>query len=194
MKALAALLLCLPPLAAGPLTSEERNLLLAQLEKSSKTFLSALEGVSAAQWSFKPGPDRWSVGECAEHVVTADQMMFAFATGQLLKMPAPADAKHRGDQEVLTAAVDRRTKVTTMEFLEPKGRYADKAAVIEAFRKAREPIVEYVRSTQEDLRAHGFQSPNGYVDGYQFLLSLSAHEERHSAQIAEVKADPKYPK
>jgi hypothetical protein len=49
-------------------------------------------------------------------------------------------------------------------------------------------VVEYVKTLQDDLRAHGIQSPNGYVDGYQFLLSLSAHGERHAQQIAEVKA------
>jgi hypothetical protein len=51
-----------------------------------------------------------------------------------------------------------------------------------------------VKSTQDDLRAHGFQSPGGYRDGYQMLLTLAGHAERHSQQIAEVKADPKYPK
>jgi hypothetical protein len=53
--------------------------------------------------------------------------------------------------------------------------------------------VEYVKSTQDDLRAHGFQGPTGYVDGYQFLLSVAAHCERHAAQIAEVKASAGYP-
>jgi hypothetical protein len=79
------------------------------------------------------------------------------------------------------------------EFLEPKGRYATKAEVIEAFQQGRAKIVGFVKSTQEDLRAHGLQSPAGYVDGYQFLLSAAAHGERHAAQISEVKASAGYP-
>jgi hypothetical protein len=32
------------------------------------------------------------------------------------------------------------------------------------------------------------------IDAYQVMLLLSAHCERHTAQIDEVKADPHYPK
>lgn len=32
------------------------------------------------------------------------------------------------------------------------------------------------------------------VDGYQWLLLISAHSARHTAQIEEVKADPNFPK
>ena len=34
----------------------------------------------------------------------------------------------------------------------------------------------------------------GTLDGYQWLLLLSTHSERHTAQIEEVKADPNFPK
>jgi hypothetical protein len=190
----AAVILAGLPLMAGTLTSEERNFLLTQLEKSSHTVQGALEGVSVSQWKFKPAPDRWSIAECAEHIATADTAMFMFGTSQLLKMSPPADAVRRRDNSVLAATTDRTTKVKTAEFLEPKGKYADKTAVLDAFLKTRALISEYVKSTQEDLRVHGFQGPAGYVDGYQFLLALSAHGERHAAQIAEVKADARYPK
>jgi hypothetical protein len=31
------------------------------------------------------------------------------------------------------------------------------------------------------------------MDAYQWLLLLAAHTERHTAQIEEIKADPKFP-
>jgi len=34
----------------------------------------------------------------------------------------------------------------------------------------------------------------GMLDAYQWILLLSGHTERHTLQILEVKADPKYPK
>jgi hypothetical protein len=95
---------------------------------------------------------------------------------------------------VLDAALDRTKKVKTAELLEPKGRYASKATVLEAFQKGRAQIVEYVRTTKDDLRAHGLESANGYTDAFQFLLSMSAHAVRHSQQIAEVKRDARYPR
>jgi hypothetical protein len=181
------------PLGAAPLTQSERDQLLAQLEKSSKTFLASLDGVSEGQWNYKPAADRWSIAECAEHVVTADQMMFVFASQQLVKMPAPDKTERRSDDAVTASAKDRSKKVKTAEFLEPKGRYHSRAEVIAAFQESRAKVVEYVKTTQDDLRGHGIQAVSGYTDGYQFLLSLSAHAERHAQQIAEVKADPHYP-
>jgi hypothetical protein len=74
------------PLAATSLTQAERDTLLAQLSKSAAAFLNSLEGVLEAQWNYQPGPGRWSIADCAEHVVTGDQMMFVFASQQLLKM------------------------------------------------------------------------------------------------------------
>jgi len=160
----AVLLLTALPLAATSLTQAERDTLLAQLSKSAAVFLNSLEGVSEAQWNYKPGPDRWSIAECAEHVAIADQMMFVFASQQLLKMTPPEKAQHRSDESVLDAALDRTKKVKTAELLEPKGRYASKAAVLEAFEKGRARIVEYVKTTKNDLRAHGLESANGYTD------------------------------
>ena len=182
------------PLAGAALTQSERDALLAQLEKSSKTFLASLGGVSEVQWGYKPAADRWSIAECAEHVVTADQMMFLLASQQLVKMPAPDKPERRSDDSILASATDRSKKVKTAEFLESKGRYQARAEVIAAFQASRAKIVEYVKTTQDDLRGHGFQGPGGYADAYQFLLSLSGHAERHSQQIAEVKTDPGYPK
>jgi hypothetical protein len=143
--------------------------------------LASLEGVSTAQWRFKPGADRWSVAECAEHIVTADQAMSSLASGPLLQMAPPPKAVKRSDDAVLKAATDRGTKVKTADFLEPKGRYADKAAVIEAFQKTRAKIVEYVKTTQDDLRGHGPQTPG--LHGWLQFLPRSRRGERHAQQI-----------
>ena len=122
-------------------------------------------------------------------------MMFTFASQQIMKMPAPDQPPERvSDDSVLASAADRGKKVKTAPFLEPAGRFASRAAVIEAFQKSRAAVVEYVKTTQDELRAHGLQTQTGYRDAYQFLMSLSAHAERHSQQIAEVKADAGYPK
>lgn len=62
---------------------------------------------------------------------------------------------------MLSGAADCTTKVKTAPFLEPKGKYANKVAVIEAFNQSVAKIGAYVKSTQDDLRGHGFQSPDG---------------------------------
>jgi hypothetical protein len=45
------------------------------------------------------------------------------------------------------------------------------------------------------LREHVTDSPLGQpLDAYQWLLFISAHSERHTKQILEVRGDPNFPK
>jgi hypothetical protein len=50
--------------AADPhMTSEERTKVIGLLKHSQEEFLSSIDGLTDAQWTYKPGPDRWSIGE-----------------------------------------------------------------------------------------------------------------------------------
>jgi hypothetical protein len=60
--------------------------------------------------------------------------------------------------------------------------------------KARVATLDFARETNLDLRNHYSPSPFGATDGVQWLLYISAHNERHLGQIAEIKADTKYPR
>ena len=62
------------------MTEAERAELVELLLKSQRELMQELEGVSERQWSFKLGPDRWSVGEVVEHIVLADGLLFDTAT------------------------------------------------------------------------------------------------------------------
>jgi hypothetical protein len=44
-------------------TAKERAHLIELLQDSQKEYLSYVENVSEAQWNWKPGHDRWSIGE-----------------------------------------------------------------------------------------------------------------------------------
>ena len=53
-------------------------------------------------------------------------------------------------------------------------------------------MVKYVRTTDDDLRVHYVERQRS--DAYQWLLLISAHEQRHILQIRELKANPRFPK
>src|SRR6202165_4268775 len=78
MKRIALLaMVCLPIGATDAhMTAEERSKVLNWLEESRKEFLAAIDGVTEEQWKWKPAPERWSVGETAEHIVLAEAMLF----------------------------------------------------------------------------------------------------------------------
>jgi hypothetical protein len=52
-------------------------------------------------------------------------------------------------------------------------------------------LIEYVRTTKDDLRGHvvGRES----CDAYQWALLISTHEQRHILQIREIKSDARFP-
>jgi DinB superfamily len=78
--------------------------------------------------------------------------------------------------------------------MRPARRYATPAQALEAFRHTRTRTMRYVESTADDLRAHtGEHELLQTLDGYQWLLLVAAHSERHMAQWAELKKHPHCP-
>jgi hypothetical protein len=187
-----------PLLAAdsGAMTAAERAYLIEQLEQSKKNMLASIQGVTDAQWKFKPAPNVWSVAECAEHIVLAEDYIFAGAQ-QALKTPAVprlATANAEADRKLVSAIQDRSKKATAPEPITPSGKFATPADAVREFTARRDKTIAYVKTTQDDLRAHAMEGPAGPMDAYQFLLLLASHSARHTAQIREVQGNAVYPK
>ncbi len=182
---------------SGSLTKEERDRALVCLQETQKEFLTAISGLSEAQWKFKPGPDRWSIAECAEHVAVAEEVFWRLVE-RIMKEPATPEkaAEAKGKDEILLAlGPERFMKQPAPEFVLPTGRWANAAEVTKAFEATRGQESAYLSETTDDLRNHFGQQPAaGTLDAYQFFIFNGVHCKRHIAQIAEIKADPNYPK
>lgn len=180
------------------LTPEEREVALKSLQATHDKFLQSIAGLSQKQWTFKPAPDRWSVAEVAEHIAVSEATLFGLVQKQIMMSPATPEKREQvkgKDEIVLQKVPDRSHKAQAPEFLRPTGRWATEADLTKAFEDSRRTTMDYVRTTNDDLRDHFFDHPVlGTLDGYQWLLLISAHSERHTAQIEEVKADPNFPK
>jgi uncharacterized damage-inducible protein DinB len=198
-KQFAILFCALAPLAAagdGAMTAAERSYLLEQLEATQKTVLSTLQGVSDAQWRFKPAPNVWSVQECAEHIILAEEYLLS-TTQKILQTPASSrldSANADADRKFFDMIQDRSHKATAPEPIVPAGKFASPADAAKEFTARRAKTIAYVKSTNYELRVHSVPGPAGQMDAYQFLLLLASHSARHSAQIREVQANPGYPK
>lgn len=180
---------------AASLTDADRKEGLAQLDRTRNGVIEAAKGLSDAQLKFKPGPDRWSVAEVLEHIALAEDFLFENTSKNVMSAPAgSADRDYRAaDQFVLTVIPDRSQKATAPDPLVPTGRWAPQEA-LDHFLKSRARTVEFLKATP-DLREHVVDSPIGQkLDGYQWVLFTSAHSERHTKQMLEVKADPNFPK
>ena len=58
----------------------DRQMMLSVLERTRDDFLKAVAGVSEDEARLKPSSDRWSILECAEHVVSAERGMLIAIT------------------------------------------------------------------------------------------------------------------
>lgn len=178
--------------ATKPQTKKE---LLAYFDQTRDNLLKKVNGLTEAQWKFKPAPDRWSVAEVVEHVTVTEQML----QGMIKKgLETPVDAAKkstRADAGIEGMVTDRSKKFQAPDPVKPTGRFATKEAAIEAFSKARAGTFELAKETPEqDLRAHVADSPGGPMDLHQFLMFTAGHSARHTKQIEEVLADPNFPK
>ena len=198
MKKLIALCVLAAPMFAadGKLTPAERSYLIDRLEETKKNLTDSISGLTEAQWKFKPAPAVWSVQECAEHLILAEDFIFSGAQG-VLKTPAverPERSNAEVDRRLFMGVMDRSQKAQAPEPIVPAGKFATPADAVAEFSKRRERTIAYVKSTEDELRVHVGQGPAGPMDAYQFLILLASHSGRHTLQIKEVQANPAYPK
>ncbi|HLJ48799.1 MAG TPA: DinB family protein [Bryobacteraceae bacterium] len=189
-----ALTLC----AADTLNQHDREFAMSDLHASRKLFLDSVAGLTPEQWNFKSAPDRWSIAECAEHIALAEDLIGDLVRNQIMKSPADPSKREEvkgKDELILKTIEDRSEKFKAPEVIVPKHKWSDPAEIVAHFKESRDRNIDYIDKTQDDLRDHFGKHPvMGTLDGYQFFLLMSAHTVRHTAQIMEVKSDPKFPK
>jgi DinB superfamily len=182
----------------APLSAAEREAALNSLQATHDAFLKSIAGLSEKQWKFKPAPDRWSVAEVSEHIAVSESLIFGMVQSKIMASPATPEKRAEvkvTDEQILKMVPDRSHKAQAPEFLKPTSRWATQAELVKAFEDSRKATMDYVRTTNDDLRDHIGPHPLlGPLDAYQWILLISAHSERHTKQIEEVKADPNFPK
>jgi hypothetical protein len=186
--------------AAETLTKAERDKAVAELEGSRRAFLDATKGLSEAQWNFKPSPERWSVAECAQHIAMSEKFIFGLVTDKVMMAPAnpeKRDAAKGKDETIVTILQDRSHKATAPEPIDPRTKPMAPQESLQLFNDSRAHTIDYIKTTQDDLRNHIYDHPVpaiGTLDAYQWIMLISGHTRRHTAQLLEVKADPNFPK
>jgi hypothetical protein len=188
--ALAGLAAQAPGLSKDELESAQKY-----LETTKKNVEEATKGLSDAQWNFKSAPDRWSVAEVLEHITATEDRLRGFVVDQVLKAPAaPGRDVKKTDELVLAMVPDRSHKFQAPEELRPTNRYGSPADTLKHFLESRAKTEALLKDTP-DLREHAVDSPFGQkLDGYEWILFIAAHSDRHTKQIKEVEADPNFPK
>src|SRR5258708_10166479 len=109
---------------AQEVRAKEEDKALEYLETTKKNVQEASKGLSAAQWNFKPGPERWSVAQVVEHIAAAEDMLRGMTTEKVMIAPAAPDRdlKHIDDMGV-DMDTQRTHKADASEPLRPVNRF-----------------------------------------------------------------------
>jgi hypothetical protein len=178
--------------------ADDIDFAVGELRKSRIAFITAINNLSEAQWRFKPAPDRWSIAECAEHLAISEEELLRMVRSASLE-PLPDGMQLPGkqfDREVLKIYLNRETKAQAPDVLKPSGRWKDQESLRKDFWQLRNDTIRFAQTTTANLRDHGIMHSilKRPLDCVQWLLVISAHTERHTLQIEEVKKSAGYPK
>jgi uncharacterized damage-inducible protein DinB len=167
-----------------------------ELHATRKKFLDTVSGLTEAQMKWKPGPDRWSVLEVAEHLTVSEQEIFRIIQQQVKgkENPEKRTEIRVKDEEIAARMADRSRKFQAPETIRPSGRWNSMEELTAEFKQRRDRTIRYVEKTEEPLRSHVFAHPAfGALDAYQWFMLVAGHTERHVRQMLEVKATDGFP-
>ena len=180
------------------LTVEDRAKLIGYLDQSEKQFKELLAGVTPEQWRWRPAPDKWGVGDCAEHIVLAEGLLFGAAMNAVAA-PVNPDwfEQTKGKTEFLERIMPNRTgKAVAPESIVPAGKWT-KEETLQRFLDARATTRKFIESTQVALFEHTLEHPFPVfktLNAYQWLIYIPLHNIRHNGQAEDVKKAAGYPK
>ena len=178
------------PVAEAQMSDLERQRLVAHMQMTAAWLEDELANLSPAQAAFRPAPGAWSILDVLDHLVVVGPIYWknlqeATSTGT-------SRAGTMSDVDVLWYGIDRTNRETALVTEEPSRKIADVAAGLKAYRADHARLLQYVRTTKDDLRRRLVARQQS--DAYQWALLISTHEQRHILQIREIKAHAGYPR
>lgn len=175
----------------GRITEAERDWLL-DYQQVTTTFLEhMLQDVDQRAWDYRPAPERWTIAECAEHILVTEQTLLTqiretSEKGESRPEQRSAIPDHETIVNLVTDRISKRA--TTAEAFEPSGKWATKDQFLQAFTEHRQKMAAYFKTMQAPLHHYFAKSPFGEIDLFQLCAVALAHTTRHTLQIEEIKA------
>jgi hypothetical protein len=182
-------------LFAAPMTGQDREHLLVHFQMTTQMVAELVQGLSPVQLEYKASPDRWSIREVVSHLAVAEPDYWRDLQKSVKAAPNMKDKKSANtDADIMWYGIDRVVHTKTGGGHEKVDTYKDLGEALGKFQALRATMIEYIKTTDDDLRAHSFGSGAEVIDTWQWMLEISTHAERHLQQIREIKNDPNFPK
>jgi len=173
----------------------DRNFLLDNLESSLKAVFEEVDSLSETQWNWKPNDSTWSVAEVIEHLIVHDELFYREAR-VLTGIPemTPQEAALFSEDSIISSyrEITPQNIGRSPSYMEPLGRWCSKEDALSAYSRIRTALVDFVKTTDKDLRkiyTSSGRGPTTYRDLHQLLLISVAHTQRHLKQIKKIKSE-----
>lgn len=182
-------------LIAEKLTDEERENAVTKLTETQEYMMTTLDGLSEAQLNYKSSPESWSIAECVEHLTISENAFSEMLKSTLETAPDESMRANvsMSDDEIYAMISSREKKVQTSEAFVPSGKYGSYEETLTNLTAKRMEHIEFLQTSEDDFRNHFKEMPFGTIDGYQIVLFMAGHTERHVKQMEEIKADESFP-
>lgn len=183
------------------ITDAEYDELIALIDESQDFVMGLITGMSDEQWDFRENPERWSTGECLEHIVRSEIAQVEQVSTVLAGEPDPEWAtRAAGKTALIRQAVQNplpqgQGGVRAPQEIAPTGEWGREdliAKFYETHGKLR-ALVETMDRTIKDRTMESQIPQFGWMNGYDWLNLPPSHVIRHGKQIERIKADPNYP-
>jgi len=183
--------------------SIEKNDLISELQKISADALEKFGSLSSAQTNWRPSAEGWSVGQCFEHLIKANEMFYGdldkigkgTRRNSFLENYSPLSSFF-GNLLINSLKKDeRKFKAPSKAIVPPSD--VD-ASIVELFTAHQTDLIERVKSTEKaDWQKTKITSPfmklvtYTLADGFRVVVE---HERRHIRQAERVTQADDFPK
>ena len=184
------------------LSQKEWQELIDLLEESRGLLMERISGLTDEQWTWKPNPDRWSVAECVEHIIHAEQLLMVEAQKALDTKPSDDWAElTKGKTDLIRQVMPNRQPfgqggATAPAEIRPSNNW-DRATAIEKFYAHRGKVRATIETLSGEVKSHVTEHPFpvfNHLSAQDWLIYIPLHTIRHTRQIIEVQEYDEYPK
>lgn len=142
----------------GTLTQAELEQCRRYVEQTGNGVTAVTRGLSEEQWTFKAGPERWSIAEIVEHIILVQELVLESVREKLAAAPAVAGDRDykRVDDFVMDRFPVRDMKLQAPEPARPTGRWNPPEALVRLVANCGR-LTEYVESTP-DVRQRAIEA------------------------------------
>lgn len=177
---------------------------IVRLQALTQAYQEAFSRIPSEVLNAKPGPDRWSIGQCIDHVITTNQQFFPLFDEIIQGNYRPTFYERLpflprlfGRMILQSVHPDTLRKIPTAPVFEPS-QSTISGNIVKEFVAQQEMLADYVeRMTSLPLRRLILTSPAAKFAIYSLWHAVEiilAHEARHLLQaeevLAQLEADP----